>query len=393
MTATVLALVLVFAFALLVLERVLLDRRCSAIPLRIAVTGTRGKSSVTRMLASVLRESGRTVIAKTTGSKAVIILPDGLEKEVKRRGRPSIMEQKQFVHLGANLGADTVVAEIMSVHAENHFVEAQQLLKPHVVLATNFRVDHTAAMGNTREGVASVISLDVPSGSRVFVPEHECLPAFREAMRENGAELVEVPAETATGYEVRDTDFPENLHLVFAAARSLGLDDEMILKGIRHARQDIGALQIWRYELPGLKNACVAVNAFAANDPESTLLVQRQVMTGLGDDAGQCIGLMNLRADRGDRTIQWAEALADGALREFSRLYLCGLHAPALARRLPRNGVPIEVLRRTRPQEVMKAILSRDQDRRSVVFGFGNIGGLGEALVEHWNTHGEPLTA
>ena len=107
------------------------------------------------MLASVLRESGQKVLAKTTGSAAAIILPDGLEREVKRRGRPSIMEQKRFIYLGAELGVDTAVAEIMSIHAENHFVEAQQLLKPHVVLVTNFRVDHTAAMGKTRDDVAS----------------------------------------------------------------------------------------------------------------------------------------------------------------------------------------------------------------------------------------------
>ena len=55
-------------FAYLVLERIRLDRYRSAIPLTIAVTGTRGKTSVTRMLASVLRESGRRVLAKTTGS-------------------------------------------------------------------------------------------------------------------------------------------------------------------------------------------------------------------------------------------------------------------------------------------------------------------------------------
>ncbi|MBC6948955.1 poly-gamma-glutamate synthase PgsB, partial [candidate division KSB1 bacterium] len=51
----------------LIYERISLNRHRNAIPLRISMTGTRGKSSVVRMLASVLREDGKKVIAKTTG--------------------------------------------------------------------------------------------------------------------------------------------------------------------------------------------------------------------------------------------------------------------------------------------------------------------------------------
>ena len=38
---------------------------------RVAVTGTRGKSGVTRLIASGLRASGAKVVAKTTGSRPV----------------------------------------------------------------------------------------------------------------------------------------------------------------------------------------------------------------------------------------------------------------------------------------------------------------------------------
>jgi gamma-polyglutamate synthase len=139
---------------LLVAERIRLDRRRAAIPLRIAVTGTRGKSTVTRMLASVLRADGRSVVAKTTGSEPVFIMPDGVERAVVRRGPPSIIEQKHVLHLAASLRADAVVIEVMSIHPDNHRVECRQLLQPHVVIATNFRVDHTASLGVTRGSVA-----------------------------------------------------------------------------------------------------------------------------------------------------------------------------------------------------------------------------------------------
>ena len=67
-------------------ETVRLRRWQEGIPLRVMVTGTRGKTSVARSLASVLREDGRKVLAKTTGSEAALLLPDGTERPLHRRG-------------------------------------------------------------------------------------------------------------------------------------------------------------------------------------------------------------------------------------------------------------------------------------------------------------------
>lgn len=377
------------ALAYLVLERIRLDHHRKAIPLLIAVTGTRGKSSVTRMLASVLRESGRRVLAKTTGSDAVLIMPDGTERGIRRRGRPSIIEQKHVVRLAAQLGVDAAVVEIMSIHPENHLVEARQLLKPDLVLATNFRVDHTAAVGETRDAVAAALALDVPPGARAFVPQNECLPAFSAAVRERGGELVELPQGTASPGVGR---FGENRDLVYAAARSLGIDDPTIREGIDRARGDIGALGVWRYQCGDGGAPCYLVSAFAANDPESTMRIHEEVMSTLDIDQERCVGLLSLRPDRGDRTLQWLKALREGFLDRFSRVYVLGLHAPALARRLERfdNAARVEVLRGARPAEITQATLSGIGETGGAVFGFGNIGGVGEALVTHWGEAGEP---
>ncbi|MCK5653467.1 MAG: hypothetical protein KAJ42_18910, partial [Gemmatimonadetes bacterium] len=327
--------------ASLIVERVRLDRSRNAIPLRLTVTGTRGKTSVVSLLASVLRESGQSVLAKTTGSEASLILPDGSVERIRRRGQPSILEQKALLHRGVDRGVDTVVVEIMSIHAENHLVETQHLLKPHVVLVTNFRVDHTAAVGDTREDVAAVLALDVPDEARVFVPEVACLPTFRTMVEEGGANLTEVPAGTAAPVLGGDrgsgpADFGDNLDLVVAAARSLGVDDEMIRRGMRGAMQDIGAVRLWRYQGESSRPPTFLVSAFAANDPESTMFVYDQVMETLDMRTDRCVGLMSLRADRGDRSLQWADALAGGLLSRFSHLYVTGLHAPAFRRRVRR---------------------------------------------------------
>src|SRR5438876_6804518 len=67
-------------------------RALARIPIRIHVNGTRGKSSVTRLIAAALRAEGIPTVAKTTGTSARLILPDGSEQAVPRDGRPNISE-------------------------------------------------------------------------------------------------------------------------------------------------------------------------------------------------------------------------------------------------------------------------------------------------------------
>lgn len=62
------------------------------IPVRIHVNGTRGKSSVTRLIAAGLRAGPRRTIAKTTGTMPRLILDDGLELPIHRAGSPNIIE-------------------------------------------------------------------------------------------------------------------------------------------------------------------------------------------------------------------------------------------------------------------------------------------------------------
>jgi hypothetical protein len=139
------------------------------------------------------------------------------------------------------------------------------------------------------------------------------------------------------------------------------------------------------------------VNAFAANDPESTFRIHDRVLDRTGVSAETCTGLLSLRADRGDRTLQWVEALADGGLERFGRLLVAGLHARALRHRLRREpgAGKIEILRPGRPVSVMGTIMAGSpgaagRGSGGLVFGFGNIAGLGETLVRHWDRVGGP---
>ena len=364
---------------------------------------------MTRRLAAVLKEDGREVLAKTTGSVPAYLLPDGTIQEIHRLGFPSIIEQKRLLRLGARLGVDVVLAEVMSLHRENHRVEVHEILQPSLVLVTNFRVDHVEAHGKTREDVASVLALDVPSGAKALVPESEWSDGFRDRVASSGGEVVKVPSgerECSVGWG----EFGPNLDLVWAAARLLGVADEVIEAGLLKVQEDVGAHRSWALpqrvaaagggEGDGSVPDWVLVSAFAANDPDSTLRIYERTVAERGVSSADCTGVLSLRSDRGDRSLQWVEALEEGALSRFGRLFVSGAHARAVCHALRRHpeARKIEILRPGPPEEIMAQLLgsggSRD-DRGDgagarVLFGFGNIEGLGRTIVEHWRKVGDP---
>jgi gamma-polyglutamate synthase len=375
--------------AFLAIERILLNRALRRIPVRIAVTGTRGKSGVTRTLASVLTESGRKVVAKTTGSEAVMLLPSGIRREIRRRGIPSILEQVSLLRKASAIGADCVVAEIMSLRPENHYIEAQQILKPGIVVVTNVRLDHTEVMGGRVEDIAEVLSLDVPPGATVFVPDGAPERPFAKAIAESGGKLHKVAPAASTillkeSAELTRMEFSGNLDLVYSVSRHLGIDDRTILEGILKARHDIGQLRVWRVQSADKQKSFYLVNAFAANDPESTLDVLARVLRSYPAGSRNVTGVLNLRLDRGARTLQWIEALNRGGLQRFRKLFVTGGHAAYLKRHVPGT----EVLRGKSAPAMTETLLDGAPDG-AVIFGFGNVKGCGERLIRYWNTAGD----
>ncbi len=380
--------ILVF-LVLLIIEKILLNQWTNSIPLRITVSGTRGKSSVVRLLASILREDGKKVLAKTTGSEAKYILPDGSESDVPRRGIPSILEQKKLMRKAANLHVDCIVAEIMSIHPENHYVESQQLLKPGVVLITNVRFDHIEAIGNTEDEIASVYRLDIPEKATVFISEQEVRSAFLKAIENKDIDLIAVQRGVSSvllrhGFESKIIEFSENFDLVVSVAKHLGVDQQMIIKGIQKAKQDFGELKIWKYQSRDSGKICYLVNAFAANDPQSTIEIISLVKNKIPFHTENFIGLLNLRSDRGDRTLQWIQALKNGTVHHFTKLFIIGAHTSVVKRKV--NSVYI--IKDKLPEKIMNGIFAEIEDQ-AVVFGFGNIGGNGSKLIDYWNQIGE----
>lgn len=383
----ILILTIIFFLLYLVFERILLNRGLNSIPWRITVTGTRGKSSVTRLIASMLREHGMKVLAKTTGSEARWILPDGTENAITRRGIPSILEQKKLIKQAKDLKVDCIVSEIMSIHPENHFVESQQILKPQIVVLTNVRLDHTDAMGNTLEQIASVFSHDIPDKAIVFIPGTENYAIFSATVEQKKGQLIRVDPEIsdclkASGFIPTKNEFAENIDLAYAVGKYLNIDDSTIARGIEKARHDIGHLQIWKFQVDKNKKTCYLVNGFAANDPVSTLKVISKIKAERLLSA-PIIALLTLRPDRAERTIQWIRFLRSDAGKIFSQIFIRGPHASIVRRKLKQGFV----LKDHAPQKIMEIILEQAEDH-SVIIGIGNIVGMGKAIVDYWKSIG-----
>src|ERR1044071_8510567 len=91
-------------------------RHLHSIPTRIVVNGIRGKSSITRLCAGALRGGGLLTVAKTTGTAARFITPDGEERPVPRKfGLANIVEQIGIVAEAVTFAPDALVIECMAV--------------------------------------------------------------------------------------------------------------------------------------------------------------------------------------------------------------------------------------------------------------------------------------
>lgn len=372
--------------ALLWIELLVMKRIRSVIPVRLVVVGTRGKTSVTRMIASGLRESGVRVLAKTTGSEARIVLPDGEELRIRRWGVNTPLEQRRILRLAARQRCDAIVMEAMSIRPESLRAELTQIIRPQTVVITNTYEDHIGDVG----GPAAAFSLAIPSGATALVPADFPLRERTRLERRNVPYRVVEPSEAESLIEhLAHPEWPQNLALALVACETIGVSRELALQGMGHVRMDVGSLQAWLLRDADSTAVWMAINAFAANDPRSTMAALERSLSRWPASKGSVVGLLNLRSDRADRTAQWMKEL-DLSQDTFERLVVCG-SVPMLAQRwLARQfGESVAVARTRDPRKIM-AVATRLSPSGGHLFGFGNIGDVGIRLVEYWHQEGEP---
>jgi poly-gamma-glutamate synthase PgsB/CapB len=359
------------------------------IPVRIHVNGTRGKSSVTRLIAAGLRSAGRKVIAKTTGTRARMVFVDGREAPVLRVGKPNIIEQKRVTLEAARQGAEYFVIECMGVQPHLQNLLERQFINSDIGVITNVRGDHLDVMGPRLEDVARSLSGTIPRGGRVFTAENQYFDILKARAEEEGAKIYRVNGDDVSDDEMRGflyLEHKENVAVSLAVCSHLGIERRLALEGMYEAQPDPGVIR--RILVRAHDKTIEFVSAFAANDPDSIMKIWNLLQ--IHHDPGKTlIVLVNSRKDRIQRAEQLGEYIASHLDADFFVItgeYTKPLVARAIACGMPHNK--IEDLGGRPLEAIFNSVVSLSGEQ-ALVFGMGNIVGFGEEIVRYFSERGE----
>ncbi|MBI4721954.1 MAG: poly-gamma-glutamate synthase PgsB [Candidatus Stahlbacteria bacterium] len=394
-------------------------RNLNSFQVRIHVNGTRGKSSVTRLIAGALRAGGIKVFAKTTGTKPRMIFEDGSEVPIFRPGKANIIEQRGVLARGVEEQAKALVIECMAVKPEyQRFVE-QKMIKSTIGVITNAREDHIEEMGPTIEDIAISLCGTIPKNSILFTAEKRMLPILQEKAMLVGTKVItadesEVTDEMMEGFTY--IEHKENVALAIKVAEHLGIKPDVAVKGMWAAEPDPGVLR--KYHIKFFNREIEFVNAFAANDPESTLLIWDKMTANLPMEhpalaATEDVRIVILvcRSDRVDRSIQMGELIAKKLTADY--YILAGAYTDVVEKEIVGLGLlanKVVNLGEATPDRIFEKVLEligakprfhRDKlqsrycgtTKKCLVFGIGNIVGYGESIVTYFKNRGEEYRA
>lgn len=376
--------VLVFSLIFLgFLERIALNRSLSRIPIRVHVNGVRGKSSVTRLIAAGLRSGGIKTVAKTTGTYPRLILEDGSEITVKRRGKANIKEQIKTIYFADKRGAQAIVLECNAIQPEYQWISEHKIIKSTIGVITNVRRDHIDVMGETLDDIARCISNTIPKSAILFTAEKKFMPFFAEKAKLLGTRSILLEEiERNPGKEKNPILlFPENLELSAIVCEYLGIDRNTALKGMKEALPDPGALKIM--ELSPDKKSIRFINAFSANDPDSIDQILKQLREN-NFLKGYLYGIINNRKDRIFRTLEFAKFIA--SRQEFEKSFIIGDSTRIAWKEALRNGADknrLCIIHSKKPDEIIKQILESIMNTPATIIGMGNFGGSGGKILSY----------
>lgn len=375
-----------------VVELGLHRHRLRKIPIRIHVNGTRGKSSVTRLIASGLRAGGLRTCAKTTGTTARFILPDGRELPIYRPAGANIIEQKRIVGVATAHGAEALVIECMALQPLLQSLSELELVRATHGVITNARPDHLDVMGPDAAGVARALAGTTPVGGKLFTAEKDQLAVFRAAATDRRSTLVEAPPledlvdpeEALSGFPY--TEHADNVALALAVCADVGVEPRVALEGMWAARPDPGAMVERHLEFFG--RSIVFVNGFAANDPVSTEQIWRMALRR--HDHARRIAIFNCRADRPERSAELGRAFVKWEPPDHVVLMGSGTFLFAeSAVKAGFDAAKIDFAEGLGAEGIFERVVAL-AGARALVMGMGNTAGAGLELVDYFSNRAAP---
>lgn len=342
----------------------------------IHVNGTRGKSTVSRLIDAGLRAGGIQTFCKTTGTDPMTIDVSGSEELIYRRGRANIKEQIRILKRAASQEAQVLVVECMAVQPELQHTAQHDILKADIGVITNVRRDHTDVMGNSMAQICDALSNTIPQRGILFTAEAQYLSRLTKNAQVCACQVVPV---TPDGTEP-DFDFPDNIALALKVCEHLGVERETALAGMAHYKRDPYALSVYQ-----LGNT-LFINGLSINDVQSTCLVWASLHAKLKLQSRELILLVHNRADRGSRTQDMLKVCL--ALHP-TQVWLTGAARGYMRRGLARKAPDIQVRELSGPEALVTENLTANQ----VIFAIGNIAYGGRELIAWVKKEGTPFVS
>jgi poly-gamma-glutamate synthase PgsB/CapB len=343
------------------------------------VNGIRGKSTVTRLIAGVLREDGIQTLAKTTGSAARVILPNGDELPIVRRSSPTIMELFNIASEYLQKDTEAIVFETMALLPANQTASQELLVRGNINVITNIREDHQDVMGESLEEITDTLSLMIPQNGILITAEDR--PELRERLLENararGSRLVYADPNWVTEQDLSGfnyVSFRENIAIGLAVAEILGIPRSTALRGMWNARPDLGVVNVQRTRWKNKE--IIWIPLFAVNDRDSTLISVEAVRPYYDHNATR-IGILNNRYDRADRAMRFADIAAKDL--DFDYWITFGAYENQVTEHMHRRGVPrdriINLGFSVNPSldQIFNKIANLVKGEQAVLFGLVNI--------------------
>lgn len=287
--------------------------RLRSIPLRVLVSGTRGKSSTVRLIHAALTAGGIPTLGKMTGTASRELDTAGTEHPTNRVGQVSILEMLETVHRSFqrdSVAPRAVVLECMAVTPSLIELVAQDIVRPQVSVVTNALWDHLEEQGTTLQEIAISLSKVMVGSQLAITAEHR---TDTRSVLAYEAQLHGCDFDAVSGDQVPPQILsrlpgahPDNVAIALAVAAFAGVDQETAIRGMQAATVE---------PLPTLPVAAVidGVEWFyrdigSINDTDSLTPALRDARDQMPPDA-VTLAILTTRWDRPLRAIQFASSI------------------------------------------------------------------------------------
>lgn len=216
--------------------------RLKRIPLRVLVTGSRGKSSTVRLAHAALTAGGIPTLGKMTGTASRELDTAGAEHATNRIGQVSILEMLETVHRSFRRDATApraIVLECMAVSPDLIDLVTDDMVRPQVSIVTNALWDHLEEQGTTLEQIAISLSGVMTGADIAITAEHRettrAVLAHEARVRGctfDAVDGAQVPREIL---DRLPGAHPDNVAMALAVAAYAGVDRETAVVGMETA--------------------------------------------------------------------------------------------------------------------------------------------------------------